>query len=90
MEDFKKPAYPESCTADGYKATVDTGFTKLEKAALEIAAALISVPDSWDCLRATKKEKGGWMFSDELIAKTAVRTAKRILQECQKEQKEEE
>ena len=87
-EELLKPAYPPQLDEEGWPLSSNTGFNKLEAASLQIAANMMSLPVSWEILFSDPKppEQGkGRVFNTRRLAKNAVKIAKAVLEECQKE-----
>lgn len=85
-EELMQPAFPSQLDEHGWPISSQTGFNKLEAAALQMGAAILSLPESWQCMFSKDKpEEKARVFDRELVAKAAVRLAKAVLEECQKE-----
>lgn len=87
-EELLEPAFPPQLDENGWPLSSKTGFNKLKAASLQIAAGIMSLPESWEVLFSNprpKEEGKGKLFSSKKLAKTAVTIAKAVLEECQKE-----
>jgi len=92
QDNYKKPAYPEPTSEDGWPTTTNTGFTKLEAASIQIATGLLNLDPSWETMFSTPLDepKKGSKFSQAKLARNAVAIAKAVLDECAKEQQDEQ
>ena len=88
-EELLQPAYPPQLDEEGWPRSSQNGFNKLEAAALQIAAGIMSLPESWQLLfsepRPKEESVKGHVFKTRKLAKNAVSIAKAVLEECQKE-----
>lgn len=85
-DDYLQPAYPPLVDETGWQLTTQQGFNKLEAAAIQIAGHILSIDKSWEIMFSDPKvDQKGSTFNNQKLAKNAVRLAKAVLEECQKE-----
>lgn len=88
-EELSQPAVPPPVDENGWPTTSQTGFNKLEEAALRMGAAILNMPEKWEGTYSTKKnddpKSSARKFDPDGFASAALICAKAILKACKED-----